>query len=321
MKAIVLSGGYATRLWPMTQDKPKMLLPLGESLVIDPILHELETVSRVDDVYVSTNTEFAPDFERYLENRPYEKPRISVEESGEEAEKLGVVGALDQLTKREQIADDELLVVAGDNVMDMEIAGFADRMERTDSPLLAAYDIESTEKASSYGLVQTDNGTVTQFQEKPSNPETTLVSIACYGLPAEHVRFDEYLDDGQNPDEPGWYFQWLQGQTELLAHEFTGTWFDIGTPASYLEAVEWRLDGDSIVAESAVVNGNTTVKDNVHILPGAEVYDSTLRRTVVFPDARIRHCEVDSSIIDMNAYVRDARVKNALIGPSTDATQ
>jgi len=79
MKAVVLAGGYATRMWPITKHRPKMFLPIGESTVIDRIFAELEADDRIDEVYVSTNQRFAPDFEAHLADSEFDKPRLSVE--------------------------------------------------------------------------------------------------------------------------------------------------------------------------------------------------------------------------------------------------
>lgn len=74
MHAVVLAGGYATRLWPVTKNRPKMLLPIGETTVIDRIPTELESDDRIEEVYVSTNERFAEDFQIHLDDSDLEKP-------------------------------------------------------------------------------------------------------------------------------------------------------------------------------------------------------------------------------------------------------
>jgi len=96
------------------------------------------------------------------------------------------------------------------------------------------------------------------------------------------VRFDEYLQGGNNPDEPGWFIQWLVDDGDVHAFTFDEAWFDIGTPDSYLEAVSWQLQGDNYVADSATIE-DTTLGENVHVLDGAEVVNSNLDRAVIFP--------------------------------------
>ncbi|MCQ4333073.1 NDP-sugar synthase [Natronomonas sp. F2-12] len=318
MKAVVLAGGYATRLWPVTKHRPKMLLPIGETTVIDRIFEALERDDRIETVYVSTNERFAQEFEAHLAGTDFEKPTLSVEETSEETEKFGVVGALGQLVDREGI-DDDLLVVAGDNLMGFDLPEFLDYFESKGTTTLAAYDVGDREKAKSYGLVELDDDRVVDFQEKPEEPNSTLVSIACYGFPRESLRFDEYLSDGNNPDEPGWFLQWLQSREPVHAFVFEDPWFDIGTPESYLEAIEWELDGDSVIAESATVE-RSTIGENVHVMAGAEIVDATLDRSLVFEDAVVRGCEIHDTIIDEETRIEDVNLAGALIGAHTRLT-
>jgi glucose-1-phosphate thymidylyltransferase len=313
MKAIVLAGGYATRLWPITKHRPKMFLPVGDATVIDTVFADLEADERISEVFVSTNQRFADDFEAYLAESEFEKPTLSVEETTAEDEKFGVVGALAQLIDREGVEED-LLVVAGDNLISFDIADFVDFFSETGTPALAAYDVGSKERARSYGLVDLDGDRVVDFQEKPDDPKSTLVSIACYAFPADTLDlFEAYLDAGENPDEPGWFIQWLQDRRPVHAFTFDGAWFDIGTPESYLDAVAWHLDGEVRVADSATVE-NSPLGENVQVMAGAEVVDSTLARTVVFPNATIRDADVRGSIIDEETRIENLDLADALIG-------
>jgi hypothetical protein len=180
-----------------------MLLPFGEQTVIGTVFDGLERDERIDDVYVSTNEKFAAEFETYLDDSPYQKPQLSVEETTAESEKFGVIGAINQLIERENLTDDTL-VIAGDNLICFDVSDFLDAFEANDEPTLAAYDVGSYERASSYGLVElADTDEVIDFQEKPAEPNSTLVSIACYGFPSETLSlFAEYLEGDNNPDEP-----------------------------------------------------------------------------------------------------------------------
>jgi len=320
MKAVVLAGGYATRLWPITEHRPKMFLPIGENTVIDEIFEDLEADDRVDEVFVSTNERFADTFADYLDDSPFAKPTLSVEETVAEDEKFGVVGALEQLVEREGV-DDDLIVVAGDNMISFDLADFADFFEDKGTPTLAAYDVGDRERAKSYGLVQLDGDEVVDFQEKPDDPQSTLVSIACYAFPAETLPdLTTYLEDGENPDEPGWFLQWLQQRGAVHAYTFDGAWFDIGTADSYLDAVEYALDGGTLVDDDATVEGSD-LGDVVHVMAGASVTDSTLDRAVVFPDATISHSEIRNSVIDAGATLTGVDLSGALIGSHTSITE
>lgn len=316
MNAVVLAGGYATRLWPITKHRPKMFLPIGEETVIDHVFAELETDDRIEDVYVSTNERFAEDFREHLAESRFEKPTVSVEDTAEEDEKFGVVGALAQLVDRENVTEDTV-VIAGDNLISFDVSEFVDFFERKGAPVLAAYDVGSRQRASSYGLVDLDGDRVIDFQEKPDDPPSTLVSIACYGFTADTLdRLDEYLATGNNPDEPGWFIQWLVERDPVYAFTFEEAWFDIGTPDSYLDAVAWYLDGDSRIHPDATVE-TTDIGSNVQVMAGAELDTVTLENTVVFPDATIRNCELRETIIDNDTQIEEIALAGAVIGAHT----
>jgi glucose-1-phosphate thymidylyltransferase len=295
-----------------------MFLPVGETTVIDRIFRELESDNRIKEVFVSTNERFALDFDQYLAESEFEKPILSVEKTTEEDEKFGVVGALAQLVNREGI-DDDLLVIAGDNLIGFDLTDFVDFFEAKTGPVLAAYDVGSKELARSYGLVELDGDVVVDFQEKPNDPNSTLVSIACYAFPRESLQFDAYLNGGNNPDEPGWFIQWLVSREPVSAFAFDEAWFDIGTPGSYLEAVSWALDGEAVVAESATVRGSEIDGDS-HIMDGAHVENSVVHGSVVFPGATVVDSEVHDTIIDEETTVENMDLAGALIGAHTQLT-
>jgi len=316
MDAVVLAGGYATRLWPITKNRPKMFLPVGDTTVIDRIFAELESDERIDSVYVSTNERFAGAFESYLAESTFEKPELSIEGSTAEDEKLGVVGAIDQLIDREGVTDD-LLVVAGDNLISFDLGEFVDFFYERETPTVAAYDVGSRDRASSYGVVELDGEEIVDFQEKPESPKSSLVSIACYAFPAGDLPLiGEYVAGDNNPDEPGWLIQWLHTRDVVRAFSFDGAWFDIGTPESYLDAVAWTLDGEALIAESASVT-DSDIGEDVHVMAGAEVRDSTVRSSVLFPNATVKGCVLRDSIVDEEAYLEGLDLAGALIGAHT----
>jgi glucose-1-phosphate thymidylyltransferase len=293
-----------------------MLLPVGNSTVIDGIVDELESDERISEIFISTNEAFAGEFESHFAERGTDKISMSVEDTSDEDEKFGVVGALAQLVEREGLGDEDLLVIAGDNLFGFNISEFIDHFKDYGDPTLAAYDVGDLEKAKSYGLIEVEGDEIVDFQEKPDDPKSTLVSIACYAFPADAIRFDEYLSGDNNPDEPGWFIQWLVDQGSVRPFSFDGIWYDIGTADSYLEAVEFALDGGSIVADDATVT-NSDIGENVHVLGGATIENSSLENTVVFQDAHISDAEVSDSVIDVEASVDDKDLDGSLLGQHT----
>jgi glucose-1-phosphate thymidylyltransferase len=290
-----------------------MLLPVGDTTVIDKTLAQLDEEDDIDDVYISTNEAFASDFANYVDEQGYEKPQLSVEDTSDEDEKFGVVGALAQLIDREGLEDD-LLIIAGDNMVGFDIADFVAFFEEKQSPVLAAYDVGDRERAKSYGLVELDGEEVVDFQEKPDDPKTTLASIACYAFPADVLpQFDTYLADDQNPDEPGWFLQWLQSRQSVYAFTFDDVWFDIGEAPAYLDAVDWKLGGEPLVADDATVE-NSKLSGSTHVMSGATVTDATVTDSLVFPDAHIEDAALTDTVVDEEATVTGIDLVDSLVG-------
>ncbi len=239
MKAIVLAGGFARRLWPLTKETPKPLLPIAGKPMIDYLIEKLSSVDSIDTIYVSVNRRFQPHFDRWASGSSFQKDvEVFSEESMAENEKLGAIGALG-LILREKRIDDDVLVVAGDNLFDFSIDTFLS--SHNGRPLVALYDMENLEKVrGKYGVVRLGEGNVIEeFREKPENPSTTLVSTGCYFLPKCSVcRIHDYLSEGGNPDAPGFFISWLASKTMVGGFVFDSShkWFDIGSIECYNEA-------------------------------------------------------------------------------------
>ncbi|MFB6203705.1 MAG: sugar phosphate nucleotidyltransferase [Candidatus Nanohaloarchaea archaeon] len=320
MKAIVLAGGHATRLWPITKNRAKPLLPLGERPIIDYILEDLD---EVDDVIISTNEKFAGDFEDYIDEHDRDA-RVVVEEQDSEEEKPGTIGAILKLLDKEDI-DDDLLVIGGDNYYSFDVSEFLDFAEEKEGPANVVYDVQDRELASSFGIVdvEDDEKRIQAFEEKPEEPPSTLASIACYFFPAEDLSlFTEYEDHFREEtdvpaeqflDEPGRLIEWAHEQTDMYAYSFDGDWFDIGTPRGYLDAM------DTVVDENIVegVTEGCDIGENVYIMDGAELKNTTISNSIVFPNAVVEDSEVRNSLIDENCEISSADLNDAIIGAHT----
>ncbi len=313
MDAVVLAGGYATRLWPVTRHRAKPLLPVAGEPLVDRILRPLEDEPRVETVYVSTNERFADDFDAHVEG--YEKARLVVEPTREEDEKLGTVGALAELVESEDV-DDDLVVIAGDNLFSFGVSEFIDYFEERGTPCLAAYDVGGREEATEYGVValgDEDGDRVVGFEEKPDEPPSSLVSVACYAFPAGSLgALNEYLADDGNPDAPGYFVEWLHERENVGAFTFDGAWFDVGTPESYLDANEYLLDGPLV--ENGAEIENADIGDGVYVMDGATVRGSSLERTVVFDGAAVRGSSLRGTVVDSEARVDSVDLTDSVVG-------
>ncbi len=236
MKAIVLAGGYARRLAPITDFIAKPLLPMGEKLVIDWVVDKIEDAG-IQNIVVSTNSYYETQF-RYWKKCRGENIKLVIEPTTSEEEKFGAIRGLKYVMDMER--DDEYLVVAGDNLFDFTLWKLIDFYRKKNSPVIAVYDVQSLEKAKRYGVVSLDkNNRVVRMVEKPKKPDTTLISTACYVFPKGIIKkIDEYLSEKNNPDSPGYFISWLSEKYEVYAYPFRGLWKDIGNLGEYRNAFE-----------------------------------------------------------------------------------
>ncbi len=228
--AIVMAGGFAKRLWPLTKNKAKPLLEVGGKKIIEHVLEKIEEVPEIGKVIVSTNEKFGKQFEEFVSGyNGKKKTEVFVEPGKENKEKLGALGALAFLINEKKI-DDDVLVVAGDNLFEFDLNELIALQRKKKKFSFAVYDVKSIEEAKKFGVITVDgNNKVTGFAEKPEHPESTLVSTGCYVFPKESIfLLKEYLKNN-NPDALGFFVSWLQAREEIYALPFSRKWFDIGS--------------------------------------------------------------------------------------------
>lgn len=237
MKALILAAGYATRLYPLTLDRPKALLPVGGKPMLDRLMEQLEQVEGLDEVYVVTNSKFAEAFREWAAARSGLPLRIIDDGTVDDDSKLGAIGDLD-LTIREAELDDDLIVLAGDNLFSQSIAPFPVFALGKGGPALGVYDVGDLDTIRRYSVIELDDDDrVTRLEEKPERPRSTLAGIALYFYPRSALRYvREYLEDGNNPDQPGRLVQWLYPRTAVYGWRVPGRWFDVGSKETLAEA-------------------------------------------------------------------------------------
>lgn len=317
MRAILLAGGHATRLWPITRNRAKPLLPIGEVTLIERLLDQLAPVC--SQVLVSTNALFADQFAPVVRDR--DGAELAIEEQTSEEEKPGALGALIQLT--DDLDDDEpLMVVAGDNYYGFDLASFAKAAGDNDGPTVAVKDLEDDTLASQFGIVDLADGTrIEAFHEKPDDPPTTLAATALYHYPAGwQDLFDRYKKAAQaseDPremfDAPGRILEWAVAQGKPVhAWAFEEPWHDIGTPTGYLDALAGIQGGRYI---EGTVDG-CQLGDNVYVFRGASAVDSTLEDTILLPEAAVEGSKLTRCIVDSQAVIKDLELTGSIVGPN-----
>jgi len=230
---LILAAGYATRLRPLTDDVPKHLLPVGGRPMIDWILDKLDEAG-LRDVHLVTNARFASQFEQWAKGKS-----VHVHDDGTTSndDRLGAIGDIRFVQERAGL-DDDLLVIAGDNLFDYALSGFVAFWRAKGGSALAVHDVGDLRLARQYGVVDVDEDErVVGFVEKPESPPSTLAATATYLYTREHAALvPAYLAEGNPPDQPGNYVAWLHTRAPVYAYSFPGGWWDIGDPEQLLEA-------------------------------------------------------------------------------------
>jgi len=157
----------------------------------------------------------------------------------DDADKLGAIGDINLVITQENLAKDDLLVVAGDNLFSEPLTDFV-RDAQGSEATLATYDVGDLEAIKKYSAITLDaEGVITSFEEKPTEPKSTLTGIALYYFSRATISlFATYLSEGNNPDQPGRFIQWLYTRRPVRTHQIHGTWFDIGSKETLEEANE-----------------------------------------------------------------------------------
>jgi len=239
MKALILAAGYAVRLQPLTLHTSKSLLVVGGRKIIDRIIDKITALPEISQIHIITNARFFSAFREWLGQSPH-KDMISVINDGtlNNDTRLGAIKDMELAIKKKAIADD-LLVVAGDNLFDFELAKFLDfAVAKPDGVSVALYDIEDLENAKNFGVVKADNNNiVVDFEEKPQDPKSTLISTGIYYFPKEKLPFiKEYVKMQNKLDAPGNCISWLSKAGRVYGFVFTEDWYDIGSTESYKRA-------------------------------------------------------------------------------------
>jgi glucose-1-phosphate thymidylyltransferase len=237
VKAIILAGGYATRLQPLTDDRSKCLLPVGGKPMVDWILDRVRETEEIDEVHVVTNSRFARDFEHWAMS----KDGVTVHDDGTSSndDRLGAIGDIAFTLERAAIVDDDVIVIAGDNLFDFDLQAYIDFWRSKGvAGAIAVRDVGDLRLASQYGIVELDaDDRVIDFVEKPPEPTSTLCATATYIYHREHLPLvTRYLAEGNAPDQSGSFIEWLRSREPVYGYRFTGSWLDIGDKEQLLAA-------------------------------------------------------------------------------------
>ena len=222
MKCLILASGFGTRLYPLTMEQAKALLPYRGKPMIN---HIVDKVPPEVDILVNVNKKFAADFHKWRDNQN-RKIDICVEEVSSEEERLGAVGALHHWIREKGVSED-LMVFGSDNYFEFDLAKFMSGFDGR-HVLVAIYDVLQKDNARQYGVVKTEGNQIIELEEKPTFPKSSLVATACWILPARVFPLIAEFCRGERKDNLGNLIAWLIERENVLAYPFKEKWIDIG---------------------------------------------------------------------------------------------
>lgn len=242
MKCLILAAGYATRLYPLTENFPKPLLTVGKKTILDWLIDDIDASGLVDEYVVISNHKFAHHFDAWASGKTQ---KITVVDDGTSTNetRLGAVRDI-QFAIETLGLDDDMLVIAGDNVLDFSLTKFISYAKEKNSSCIMRYYEPDEKKLLKCGVVTVDeNGKILNMTEKSPTPATHWCTPPFYYYTREDARrVPDGIAAGCGVDAPGSYIAWLCKQTPVHAMEMPGKRYDIGNLESY-EKVQKEYQG------------------------------------------------------------------------------
>ena len=237
MKCILLCAGYATRLFPLTENFPKALLEIGGRPILDYILDEVNTLKEVDEIYVITNDKYASHFENWANIKNNIKPiKVFNDHTTNNDDRLGAIGDIAYTIDQANINDD-MLIIAGDNLFKFKLQDFIDFYHTKNAPIVAGQVSDDKALLSRLGVIEKDeNNLIIGMEEKPAEPKGNVKSFGIYLYPKEIIPvIKNYLAEGNKPDAPGYLLDYLYKKQPVYVHCFNEKWYDVGTHETLAE--------------------------------------------------------------------------------------
>ena len=242
MKCLILAAGYATRLYPLTENFPKPLLTVGEKTILDWLVDDIDTYGAVDEYIVISNHKYAPHFEAWAKTKAQ---RITVVDDGTSTNETRLGAVCDIQFAIEQLSlSDDMLVIAGDNVLDFSLTKFIAYAKAKAKSCIMRYYEADEKRLHKCGVVELDtDDRVIRMEEKPQEPKSHWCSPPFYYYTKEDAALvKQGIAAGCGTDAPGSFIAWLASVSEVYAMEMPGKRYDIGNLESY-EAVKREYKG------------------------------------------------------------------------------
>lgn len=307
MKAIILAGGYATRLWPLTKERAKPLLLINGKPMVT---HIVEKLPKDMEIFLVTNMRFKKSFQDWQKNLGRDV-KLVFDDARKEAEKPGALGAIANTIQNESI-DEDVIVLGGDNYFQFSFKDFI--KEYKGIPLICAYDIGNKQDASKFGVLTAKGKKVISFKEKPKKPESTLVNTLCMAIPQKSFsHLFEFVK--KHSDNPGEFVKYMIKKDEVQVHITKKDWFDIGSFEGYLQAhlSVARERGEEKNFYGVDFVGKNTIEGKVFIDKGTVVKNSHLKNCIILEDCKVVDSHITNCIIDRKVSINGCIRKDEIL--------
>ncbi len=353
MKALILAGGFATRLWPLCENRAKPLLLLDGKTIL---AHILEKIPAEMEAILLTNSKFFADFQQELEKLGRTNVEIFCEDAYSDGQKLGALGALSAVSREKNI-EETILVLAGDNILpglEIEQLFCAD-----DEAKIVAREVSSLHEARKFGVLEIKDGRVINFAEKPAKPTSKIVSTGFMAIGKDLLPI---LHDfaKKSPDALGGIFpELLKRKKKVLAEVVASDWFDIGSFETYLDAHQklqttplkihksglkdsgnapsldlkilksreisksreifhkFELNNSKHIPSSNLKKISNKFSGKVFIGENCVIEDCKLHNVIIYPNTTLKNCHISQSVIDENCHLEGLDLNRKLIRAGT----
>lgn len=233
MKCLILAAGYATRLYPLTENFPKPLLKIKNKTIIDWLIEDLNSFNAISEYYIVTNHKYIDEFNKW---NHYDNFKIIDDGTTQNEKRLGAVKDIELVLDSTNINDD-LLIMAGDNLLDFSLSKFIDYFKSKDTNCVMRYFEEDKNKLMKTGVAEVDsNDLITHMEEKPFEPKANWIIPPFYIIKKDDLKYiKEGISEGINVDAPGSLVSYLTNKTNVHAYLMDGKRYDIGNIESYNE--------------------------------------------------------------------------------------
>lgn len=323
MNVIILAGGYAQRLWPLTTEFPKTLLSVAGKPVIHFLLENVNRIRGLRSITIAADYEKKAFFEAKSDDINTVStiiPALYFHPCDSHGRIIGPLAKIARIMEegiKINIEGNDFLILGGDNVFGFELELFCSYYRKKNASAIAVHRRLEPIDSSEYGVPEIDNrGRVLRLLEKPRARRFSLISTVCYALTRQDAaKIPTYLAQG-SVDGLGEFIDWLSTRTNLMSFQFDDEWYDIGARDGLLQANASIMQREQSARKMpSRTRGKITIEEPVYIEDSSDVRDSTIGPNVfISSKTKVHKAHITNSIIYEGCTIRNCTLNNCVIG-------